>query len=90
MEKVTPIEDGKWNITVQNLPENRTETVIFDAVFVCSSVFSSPYYPYLAGAKEFNGTVMHSHDYRRPKLYEGKFQNIEFSWANFDNDFVVK
>ncbi|XP_031639054.1 senecionine N-oxygenase-like [Contarinia nasturtii] len=72
VEKVVSIGDGKWSITVRDLPKNQTETNIFDAVFVCSSSYSSPYYAYIRGEKEFNGKIMHSHDYRKPQLYKGE------------------
>lgn len=79
--KVTPIvkrkmllikSKTKWKLTIKNLPENKTvESDVYDAVFVCTGVASSPNIPDVLGADVFKGKIMHSHDYRRADDFEG-------------------
>ncbi|XP_031619237.1 senecionine N-oxygenase-like [Contarinia nasturtii] len=71
VEKVHSIENNKWNITVKVLPNNDTESVIYDAVFVCINIYSSPNYPQIERAHEFKGNFLHSHDYRRAEVFRG-------------------
>lgn len=71
VEDVHSIENNKWNITVKDLPGNKTESVIYDAVFVCINRFSSPKYLQIDGANEFQGKIIHSHDYRRAEQFRG-------------------
>lgn len=69
--RVLPIENGKWEIIVKNLPNNTFETRIYDAVFVANGHFSKPRFPNVPGADDFNGKLMHSHDYRRAEKFFG-------------------
>ncbi|XP_031629554.1 senecionine N-oxygenase-like [Contarinia nasturtii] len=71
VENVHSIENNKWNITVLDLPNNKIESVIYDAVFVCINRLSSPNYPQIEGADQFKGKIMHSHDYRRAEQFRG-------------------
>lgn len=65
--------DGKkWKITVTDLPKKRNITKKFDAIFVCSGAFTKPIKPKISGAGKFKGEIIHSHQYRKPKNYEGK------------------
>ncbi|XP_031619213.1 senecionine N-oxygenase-like [Contarinia nasturtii] len=70
VEKVHPIKNKRWKITVKDLPNKRTHTNTYDAVFVCTGVCSSPRFPNYNGT--FNGYTLHSHDYRSPEHFEGK------------------
>ncbi|XP_031619198.1 dimethylaniline monooxygenase [N-oxide-forming] 3-like [Contarinia nasturtii] len=70
VEKVHPIKNKRWKITVKDLPNKRTNTNTYDAVFVCTGVCSSPRFPNYNGT--FNGYTLHSHDYRSPEHFEGK------------------
>lgn len=74
VEKVNSIENDKWNVTVKDLPNNKTESVIYDAVFVCINKYSSPNYPKIKGSDEFGGKFMHSHDYRRAEDFRGMYR----------------
>ncbi|XP_031630089.1 senecionine N-oxygenase-like [Contarinia nasturtii] len=71
VDKVRLIENNKWNITVKNLPKNKTESLTFDVVFICINQYSSPNYPEFEGANEFKGKIIHSHDYRRAEDFRG-------------------
>lgn len=71
---VEPIARGKWEITVTDLPNNKTETVIYDAVIVANGHNSKPWIPKYEGADYFTGQMIHSHVYRDAKNYQGKCQ----------------
>lgn len=72
VENIRSIENEKWEITVRNFPDNRTDIYTFDAVFICTNIFCSPRIPNIKGAEEYKGLVMHSHDYRLPDIFWGK------------------
>lgn len=74
--RVLPTGNDKWEIIVKNLRTNTFETSIFDAVFVCNGLLSKPFIPNIVGAKEFNGKMIHSHDYRKPEPFHGKTLSI--------------
>lgn len=73
--RVLPLENEKWEITVKDLPNNKYETKIFDAVFVCNGHFATPKSPAIEGAKKFKGKLIHSHDFRNKDAYRGKLKN---------------
>eukprot|EP00793_Prasinoderma_coloniale_P001785 PRCOL_00003591-RA len=50
--------------------ERRVE--VFDALCVCNGHYSEPRLPALPGADAFPGELVHSHNYRDTKGYEGK------------------
>lgn len=70
--RVIPVENGKWELLVRNLRTNTMETKIFDFVFVCNGHYSKPFIPNIAGAQEFGGKMIHSHDYRKPDPFYSK------------------
>lgn len=72
--RVLPIENGKWEIIVKDLPNNQFQTVVYDAVFVANGHFVKPRIPQIDGANEFKGKVIHSHDFRKASDYQGLFQ----------------
>ncbi|XP_031629911.1 senecionine N-oxygenase-like isoform X1 [Contarinia nasturtii] len=65
VDKIHSLQNDRWMIVVKDLPNNKTVSAIYDAVFVCINRFSSPNYPQFEGADFFKGKIMHSHDYRR-------------------------
>lgn len=72
VEKVDSLPDNKWEITVINLANNNeTITETYDAIFVCTNMFSSPQIPVIKGADDFKGTIMHSRNYRKPESFKG-------------------
>lgn len=74
--RIQPIENDKWEIIVKDLPNNKFETKIYDAVFVCSGHFSAPRIPNIDGASEFNGKIIHSRDFRSAEAFFGNFRKI--------------
>lgn len=69
--RVQPIENEKWEVIVKDLPNNKFETFIYDVVFVCNGHFSKPRYPKISNINEFNGKLMHSHDFRTAEEFSG-------------------
>ncbi|XP_031622455.1 dimethylaniline monooxygenase [N-oxide-forming] 3-like isoform X2 [Contarinia nasturtii] len=70
--RVLPIEDDKWEVIVKDLPNDRFQTFVYDYVFVCNGHFSSPYYPTIPGMDEFEGKMLHSHDFRTPETFRNE------------------
>lgn len=66
-----PIENERWQIIVKNLVNRTFETKIYDAVFVAIGHSSAPNIPEIPGASEFNGKMIHSHDFRDAERYRG-------------------
>ncbi|XP_031627748.1 senecionine N-oxygenase-like [Contarinia nasturtii] len=72
VENVRSIQNNKWKITVKNMPNHRRrETYIFDSVFVCTNIFSTPRVPDIRGVDVFKGTKLHSRYYRTPETFAG-------------------
>ncbi|CAH2106037.1 unnamed protein product [Euphydryas editha] len=61
-----------WDVTYKNLITGVTETKEYDYIFVCNGHYNTPFIPDIPGLKQFQGDVMHSHDYRVPDIFEGK------------------
>lgn len=70
--RVQPIENNKWEVIVKNLPNDKFETLIYDVVFVCTSRFSALRYPSIPGMTEFQGKMLHSHDYRTAEAFRNE------------------
>ncbi|MEM7211646.1 MAG: NAD(P)/FAD-dependent oxidoreductase [Pseudomonadota bacterium] len=64
--------NGKFNVTVEHLPEARTYTEEFDHVVVATGHFSTPNVPFYEGFDTFNGRVLHAHDFRDAMEFAGK------------------
>lgn len=71
--RVLPMENGKWELIVKDLPNNKYITKVHDAVFVCNGHYFAPRLPQIDGANEFKGKVMHSHDFRSAEAFRGMF-----------------
>lgn len=61
---------------MKDLPTNEMKTYIFDAVFVCNGHFSDPNLPTFEGIDQFEGSQVHSHDYRKASAYKGSIDPI--------------
>lgn len=70
--RVLPIENGKWEVIVKDLAEDKFITLIYDVVLVCTGRFSSLRYPSLPGMDEFQGKMLHSHDFRTAETFRGR------------------
>ncbi|XP_031628156.1 dimethylaniline monooxygenase [N-oxide-forming] 3-like isoform X2 [Contarinia nasturtii] len=70
---VHPIEEGKWSIEVEDVKKKKTKTDVFDAVFVCSGVFSMSIFPEnIKDMDKFKGKTIHSRDYRKAETFRKK------------------
>nr|XP_023025798.1 senecionine N-oxygenase-like [Leptinotarsa decemlineata] len=72
VEKVIPSNDKRWNLELTDLKTRENIKNEYDAVFVCVGNYSVPSVPKLEGITSFQGSVIHSHDYRNPKSYKNK------------------
>lgn len=74
--RVNPIENGKWEIIVKNQPNNKYKVKVYDAILVCNGHNSVPNWPQIEGVNIFNGTIIHSHDFRTVDSFRGKLKFI--------------
>lgn len=81
--RVQPIENEKWEIIVKDQPNNKYETKIYDAVFVCNGHFSTPLWPEIGDANTFKGKTIHSHDFRTVDPYRGKKKFVFVFFASY-------
>ena len=65
-------DEGVFLLTVENLAERRSKTERFDRVVIACGHFSVPNVPYFEGIERFPGRVMHAHDFRDAREFEGK------------------
>jgi Flavin-binding monooxygenase-like len=65
VQRLEPTADGRWWITLHDGSRRG-----FGAVVVASGLFWSPKLPTYPG--RFDGTVIHSHEYRLPAPFEGR------------------
>ena len=76
VQMVTPADDfessGCWRVTILDRETNQERSEIFHAVLVCNGHHTYPYVPKFEGLKDFEGSVVHTHDYKRPLSYEDK------------------
>ena len=56
--------DGKFSVTVKDLPKDTEYTEEFDHVICASGHFSTPNVPQFEGFDKFKGRVLHAHDFR--------------------------
>ncbi|CAM3268433.1 flavin-containing monooxygenase [Rhodothermus bifroesti] len=68
--RVAPVGDGTYRVTVRHCKTSESQTHRYGAVLVCSGHHWYPNWPNLPG--KFDGEVMHSRDYRKPDVFQGK------------------
>lgn len=64
--------DGKFEVTVRDEANDTETSDIFDNVVVASGHFSVPNVPEYPGFDTFNGRILHAHDFRDAREFEGK------------------
>ncbi|GAA5125838.1 NAD(P)/FAD-dependent oxidoreductase [Haloechinothrix salitolerans] len=64
--------DETFSVTVENLADRSTRTEEFDYVIVATGHFSVPHMPSYPGFEQFPGRIMHSHDFRDSREFDGK------------------
>jgi trimethylamine monooxygenase len=65
-------EKGDFEITVHDMENDRVYKERFDNVIVASGHFSSPNVPEYPGFAQFNGRIIHAHDFRDAREFSGK------------------
>lgn len=69
--RVRPLPKDMWEVIVRNIQADKFEYFKFDAVFICIG-YSTPNYPIIRGQDIFKGKQLHSHNYRKPTIFEGE------------------
>ena len=81
--RVRPFDD-QWEVIVKDLSgDGRVDTYMFDAVIVCNGHYHTPDWPKMKGYEKFQGSQIHSHDYRCSDPYKGKNDNDSLLIAIF-------
>lgn len=75
ISRVSPIENGRWEICVKDLPNNSVTNQVFDAIFVCTGHYAKPFIPDIMGVKDFSGNIFHCHDFRSAEHYRGNLHS---------------
>ena len=65
-------ENGKFHVTVRDLPSDRMTTEEFDHVICCTGHFSTPNVPQFDGFEKFPGRILHAHDFRDAVEFKGQ------------------
>lgn len=75
----TPVRMVIWNkkkkkflVTAHDRPKDRMYTEEFDYVIAANGHFSTPHTPFFEGLDQFNGRVLHAHDFRDALEFKGK------------------
>lgn len=76
-------EDQNWKVTVTK--DNTTTEVIYDFVIICNGHNSVPFFPPepTPGIENYEGTVMHAHNFRKPDCEEFSNKSILIIGANY-------
>ncbi|MGQ3674803.1 NAD(P)-binding domain-containing protein [Xanthobacter sp. TB0139] len=61
-----------FTVTVHDLAEDRVYKERFDHVIIASGHFSTPNVPEYEGFESFNGRIVHAHDFRDAREFEGQ------------------
>ncbi|XP_048745451.1 uncharacterized protein LOC125658271 [Ostrea edulis] len=62
-----------WDVSYCDVTDRgQVHTQEFDAVVVCNGHYSIPLYPTIPGMEDFQGQVIHSHNYRSPEAFRDK------------------
>ena len=64
--------DGGFEVTARNEETDTEESSVFDHVIVATGHFSVPNVPEYPGFDTFNGRILHAHDFRDAREFEGK------------------
>ena len=63
---------GKWNLTMMDKKTGKTTEEVFDAVMVCTGHHADKHIPHFPGIDDFQGQVLHSHDFKDGFAYRNK------------------
>ena len=65
-------DEENFTVTAHDQINDTTYEEVFDHVICASGHFSTPNVPYYEGFEEFNGRILHAHDFRDAREFEGK------------------
>ncbi|XP_070531973.1 flavin-containing monooxygenase 5-like isoform X2 [Ptychodera flava] len=63
---------GKWDVEYTDKEKNTSKTETFDAVLVCTGHHVDPHVAKFPGQRDFQGRIVHTHDYKKSEGYEDK------------------
>ena len=63
---------GQWEVEVGDHMKNEVTKHTFDGVLVCTGHHARKHEPKFASQEEFQGKILHSHDFKDTRGYEGK------------------
>ncbi len=64
--------DGGFEVTARDCEADSESREVFDHVIVATGHFSFPNVPHYPGFETFNGRILHAHDFRDAREFEGK------------------
>lgn len=64
--------DGGFEVTARDCQADSESREVFDHVIVATGHFSFPNVPHYPGFETFNGRILHAHDFRDAREFEGK------------------
>lgn len=70
--RIRPLNDNTWELIVRNLPLDKYETLIFDAILICNGHFNTPFTSKIPGQDIYRGRQLHSHDFRDTESFKGE------------------
>jgi trimethylamine monooxygenase len=63
---------GTFTVTARDTARDEETIEVFDHVIVASGHFSTPNVPHYPGFESYNGRILHAHDFRDAREFEGK------------------
>ena len=69
---VRTLEDGRFEVTARDCVADRETREAFDHVVVATGHFSFPNVPEYPGFDTFRGRILHAHDFRDAREFEGR------------------
>ncbi|KXJ76797.1 hypothetical protein RP20_CCG008903 [Aedes albopictus] len=72
VEEVRPYGDEQWQVRVKDLRKEECSTMVFDYVLVCNGHYFDPVFPDFEGKEHFKGVQLHSHQYRKPNVFQNR------------------
>ena len=69
---VRVMDDGKFEVTARDEASDTESREIFDNIVVATGHFSVPNVPEYPGFDTFNGRILHAHDFRDAREFEGQ------------------
>ena len=72
VRRVEQRDNGKFRVVAQDIAADRETDEDFDHVVVATGHFSTPNVPEFPGFETFNGRILHAHDFRDAREFDGK------------------